>query len=124
MVEAATLLAEEDGELLGFVHVVFDDDQTWGSLVDNLHVTATHQRGGIGTRLLSEAASIVAGRGHGGLYLWVLEQNTPAQAFYAARGGRCVGRDRVNPPGGIPRRLNGSPAALRYAWPDPRELRA
>lgn len=123
-VEAATLLAEEGAELLGFVHVVFDDDPTWGSLVDNLHVISTRQRAGIGTSLLATAASVVTGRGQGGLYLWVLEQNTAAQAFYRARGGEWVGRDRVEPPGGIPRRLNGSPAALRYAWPDPSALLA
>ena len=37
-----------------------------------------------------------------GLYLWVLEQNAGARAFYEARGGRCVGRDLVSPPGGLP----------------------
>jgi hypothetical protein len=36
-----------------------------------------------------------------GLYLWVLEQNTAAQAFYAARGGTCGAR--------------GNPAARRGA---------
>jgi GNAT superfamily N-acetyltransferase len=124
VVEAATLVAEEGGELLGFVHVVLGDDPMWGSLVDNLHVTSARQRGGIGTGLLSEAASVVTGRGQGGLYLWVLEQNTAAQAFYVARGGECVGRARVEPPGGIPRRLNGSPAAFRYVWRDPSALLA
>ena len=124
VVEAATLLTEEGGQLLGFVHVVVDDDPTWGSLVDNLHVTSARQRGGIGTALLAAAASVVTGRGQGGLYLWVLEQNTPAQAFYRARGGACVGRGRVPPPAGIPHRLNGSPTALRYAWPDPSVLLA
>jgi GNAT superfamily N-acetyltransferase len=124
VVEAATLLAEEGGEPLGFVHVVFDDDPMWGSLVDNLHVIPPRQRGGIGTALLGVAASAVAGRGQGGVYLWVLEQNTAAQAFYRARGGECVGRDRVPPPGGIPGRLNGTPTAFRYAWPDPGVLLA
>ncbi|HEY3095380.1 MAG TPA: hypothetical protein VGK05_00940 [Acidimicrobiia bacterium] len=53
-----------------------------------------------------------------GLYLWVLEQNTAAQAFYEARGGRCVGRGVAQPPGG------GAAAVLRYAWRDPGELLA
>jgi hypothetical protein len=51
------------------------------------------------------------------LYLWVLEQNSDARAFYAARGGACVERD-VPPPGGDPGRLNGKPMCLRYTWPD------
>lgn len=59
-----------------------------------------------------------------GLYLWVLEQNLQAQAFYRARGGQCVGRRPVSPPGGVPSRLTGSPAGLRYAWPDPATLLA
>jgi hypothetical protein len=49
--------------------------------------------------------------------LWVLEQNTSGQAFYDARGGTCVGRERRGPfPGG------GTAMGLRYAWPDPAAL--
>jgi hypothetical protein len=52
----------------------------------------------------------------------VLEQNVDAQAFYRARGGVNAGRRPVQPPGGIPGRLRGSPAALRFVWPDPHLL--
>ena len=31
-----TLVAEERGALVGFAHVVFDDDPIWGALLDNL----------------------------------------------------------------------------------------
>src|SRR3984893_13290736 len=47
-----TVLAEHDGRLVGFIHVVFDDDLRWGSLVDNLHVVYAQRRTGIGTQLL------------------------------------------------------------------------
>jgi len=57
-----------------------------------------------------------------GLYLWVLEQNSNARAFYAARGGACVERAETPPPGGDPARLNGKPMGLRYAWRDPSKL--
>lgn len=117
-----TLLAESDGALVGFVHVVFDEDPQWGSLVDNLHVVWTRKRGGVGSRLLAAAADAVLEHA-GGLYLWVLEQNTDAQSFYGARGGRCVERRLVPPPGGRAERLNGSPVGLRFAWPDPAILR-
>ncbi len=113
-----TLLAEDDGEFVGFVHVVFDDDPRWGSLVDNLHVVWAHKRHGVGTRLMSAAGTSVLGHGRGGLYLWVLEQNTAAQAFYGTRGGRCTDRRLVPPPGGRADRLNGSPVGLRYVWND------
>ena len=115
----ATFMAEDKGDLVGFVHVVFDEDPDWGSLIDNLHVSWDRKRGGVGTRLLSVAAAAVLERGPGGLYLWVLEQNEAAQSFYGARGGVCTGQRVVNPPGGITSRLNGSPVALRYAWADP-----
>jgi ribosomal protein S18 acetylase RimI-like enzyme len=105
-------------ELVGFAHTVLDDDAAWGALLDNMHVVAGRQRSGIGSRLLGLSAAAVAERSpRSGLYLWVLEQNTAAQAFYAALGGACVGREAVGAPGGKPRRLVGAPAKLRYAWP-------
>jgi ribosomal protein S18 acetylase RimI-like enzyme len=114
-----TILAE-DGSLVGFANTVFDDDPTWGALLDNLHVADGHKRRGIGSRLLALTAEAVMGRTERtGLYLWVLEQNIDAQAFYRARGGRCVGRGLASPPGAIASRLTGSPAKLRYAWPEP-----
>ena len=68
--------------------------------------------------MLALTAEAVVERGTG-LYLWVLEQNVDARAFYEARGGRCVEHAPVPPPGGIAANLNGSPVGLRYAWADP-----
>jgi ribosomal protein S18 acetylase RimI-like enzyme len=113
-----TVVAELDGVVVGFAHTIFDDDPTWGALLDNLHA-AHHVKGqGIGTRLMSESArSLIEQRPAMGLYLWVLEQNTPAQAFYDARGGKAVGHETGGPfPGG------GTAPSIRYAWPDPRIL--
>jgi ribosomal protein S18 acetylase RimI-like enzyme len=116
-----TILAEDGGGLVGFAHAIFDDDPSWGALLDNLHVAYAHQRRGVGSRLLKLTAQAVTERGTG-LHLWVLEQNVEAQAFYEALGGKRAGRRDVSPPGGIPGRLNGSPAALCYVWPDPAVL--
>ena len=114
-----TILAESGG-LVGFANTLFDDDPTRGALLDNLHVADGHRRRGIGSRLLALAAEAVLARPERtGLYVWVLEQNADAQAFYESRGGSCEGRDLVSPPGGIVSRLAGSPAKLRYAWPEP-----
>jgi GNAT superfamily N-acetyltransferase len=110
-------------QLVGFAHTVFDDDTVWGALLDNMHVAAERQRHGIGSRLLTLSAAQAAERSpERGLYLWVLEQNTTAQAFYAAHGGACAGREAVTAPGGKPGRLAGAPAKLRYAWPRARLL--
>ena len=58
---------------------------------------------GIGTRLMAETAKLVISQRPGlGLYLWVLEQNTSAQAFYRARGGECVGRGIAQARGAAP----------------------
>jgi hypothetical protein len=108
---------------VGFANTVFDDDREWGALLDNLHVADGHTRRGIGSRLLAETAEAVMGQPRkSGLYLWVLEQNVEAQAFYDARGGKCVGRDLASAPGGVASRLSGSPTKLRYAWRDPSRL--
>jgi GNAT superfamily N-acetyltransferase len=115
------LLEDRDGELVGFAHVVFDADPTWGALLDNLHVRFAHKRRGLGSELLSAIAQVVVDRGTG-LYLWVLEQNVAAQAFYEARGARGVERALTTPPGGVASRLHGSPAKLRYVWSDPAVL--
>ena len=121
---SATLLAIDGNDLVGFVHVVLDADERWGSLVDNLHVARDRQRGGIGRTLLASAADVVQRDASGSaLYLWVLEQNTAAQAFYRALGGSIVERDAVQGPGG-PGRLNGSPHRFRIAWSDCSLLKA
>ncbi len=120
-----TVLAEVDGAPAGFVHVAIDDDAQWGSLLDNLHVAHGRQRRGIGSALLSYAAhSITQLSATDAMYLWVLEQNTAAQAFYTAHGGKPAERVLVQPPGGVPERLNGQPAKLRYVWSTVQSLAA
>ena len=114
-----TILAEQDGRLVGFAHVVFDHDPRWGSLLDNLHVLHDQRRTGIGSKLLTRAAQAVSQRAtHQGMYLWVLAQNIAAQQFYVARGATCVEREPVSKHGGDPTRLNGNPDGLRMVWPD------
>jgi len=123
--ERFTIVAESAGVVVGFAHTVHDDDPTWGALVDNLHVAHAQKRRGVGGRLMAETARAVLERtASAGLYLWVLEQNKTAQAFYAALGATCVGREVALPPGGDPSRLSGAPVKLRYAWADPAELLA
>ena len=112
-----TVVAEQDAVLVGFAHTILADDPTWGALVDNLHVVQDLKRHGVGRQLMAASAQAVAGRENdAGLYLWVLRQNTAAQAFYDAIGGRLVGEGVSEPPGG------GTAPAFRYAWPDPAAL--
>ena len=109
-----TVLAEDDGELVGFVHTLLDDDPTWGALLDNLHVRAEWQRRSLGSVLVAASAhAVVEERPGRGLYLWVLERNARARAFYVARGGAEVERAEETAPDGT------TTTCLRVAWPDP-----
>ena len=124
-VNATTVVTEDGTGLVGFVHVVFDADERWGSLIDNLHVSHDRRRAGVGTALLTRAVEAITERATGkSMYLWVLEQNTAAQRFYQALGGSCVEKAAVSPPGGVPGRLGGAPNGLRFSWPDVSHLYA
>jgi ribosomal protein S18 acetylase RimI-like enzyme len=121
--DQCTIVAETDGVLVGFIHTVLDGDPIWGALIDNLHVTVRCKRRGVGSTLLRAAGGLIAEqRPLAGMYLWVLEQNESAQRFYTAKGGGCVERALVTPPGGDPARLNGHPWKLRFSWSDPASL--
>jgi ribosomal protein S18 acetylase RimI-like enzyme len=108
---------EDDDRVLGFAYTFVDADPAWGALLDNLHVTADRKRSGIGTRLLAETARrVIERRRTSGLFLWVLEQNTAAQAFYLARGGRFEDAQAKPQPGGS------TAVAIRVVWPEPSTL--
>jgi ribosomal protein S18 acetylase RimI-like enzyme len=110
-----TVVADRSGEVVGFVHLILDADPHWGALLDNLHVAHRLKRCGIGRYLLAEAAERLARRRPDDrrFYLWVLDQNTAAQAFYAACGGTKVETTLSGPfPGG------GRALGHRVAWPD------
>ena len=113
-----TVIACHGDEVLGFAHTVVDEDPRWGSLLENLHVRSDLKRTGMGSRLLSESAQrLLRLRTEGSLYLWVLDQNTAAQAFYDARGGSRVETQLRGPfPGG------GRAMGHRYHWTNPTRL--
>lgn len=114
---ARTILAEQGGQLVGLAHTVLDEDPAWGAFLDNLHVAHWLKRRGVGARLLALTRAAVRDCSpSSGLYLWVLEQNSAARAFYTAQGGVSVEREYTPPPGGDPAWLAGKPLSLRYAW--------
>jgi len=118
-----TLVAEHEGHIVGFAHVVLDDDAVWGALVENLHVSVELHRRGVGSRLLAETAQgVIDRRSSSPIYLWVQEQNRPAQRFYVAKNGVLGDREPVSAPRGDPRNLEGTPFKIRVSWPDPATL--
>lgn len=111
-------IAEADSRLLGFVCVFGNADPTWGSLVDNLHVSYESQRSGLGTLLMRTAAVWLESHyGQTGVYLWALEANLQARHFYERLRAHHVETMEHENPGG------GSSAAWRFVWGNPRDLR-
>jgi ribosomal protein S18 acetylase RimI-like enzyme len=111
------LLAECEGALAGFVCVYGNEDVLWGSLIDNLHVSAEHVRQGVGTALMLHAAKwLSAAYPSAGVYLWVMEANARARKFYERLGASNAGtRTRLDPGGG-------SAINCRYVWRRPESL--
>ncbi len=85
------LIAESDGEPVGFVAVFVPDDA--GSVyVNNLHARPDRKGLGVGSALLDAAAQWARENGAHAMHLKVLETNTPAIGFYESRRWRRVGR--------------------------------
>jgi len=111
------VVAEVEANVAGFACAYGDEDPVWGSFLDNLHVTPAYKRKGIGSALMRDVAQWSLGSWPDrGMYLWVLESNSPAIRFYERVGGRRAGEGLWNPPDG------GEYRKLRYAWDDLHEL--
>src|SRR5262249_5898369 len=109
------VVAEEGGTVAGFACAYLGADPHWGALLDNVHVSAAHQRRGVGRSLMRAVAlQCTTAAGAPGLYLWVLQANTAACGFYERLGASRSGDDLWTPPGG------GTLARFRYAWRDAR----
>jgi GNAT superfamily N-acetyltransferase len=107
------VLAEIDSQLNGFACVFPNEHLVFGSFLDNLHVLPQRIGQGIGRDLLRETARLLLATGvSGGLYLWVIEQNTRARQFYKSAGGFEVERAILPTPDG------GQVAEMRCQWPD------
>ena len=112
------LVAEEHDEIVGFICVYGNDDIQHGSLIDNLHIKQSHKSHGIGTELMLKATEWLQSHySKNGVYLWVMEENNLARAFYEKLGAINAGLiDKPNPVGG------GSAMNCRYIWSNPTEL--
>jgi ribosomal protein S18 acetylase RimI-like enzyme len=107
------LLALEHDDVIGFSCMIGNENQQWGSMLDNLHVSGNHKGRGIGQRLVRETALRLNAVYPGlGMYLWVLEANQGARRFYHKLGAISIERDTWSPPDGS------TLPCLRYVWPD------
>lgn len=78
-----------EGEVVGFA-LWFLNFSTWlgrhGIWLEDLYVRPSHRGRGLGKALLTTLTDLAAERGYGRVEWWVLDWNTPAQAFYRSLG--------------------------------------
>jgi GNAT superfamily N-acetyltransferase len=86
------LLAEDDGEAVGFA-LFFHNYSTWrgrpGLYLEDLFVPERHRGRGVGTALLTRLAAIALARGCARMEWAVLDWNEKAMTFYDALGARA-----------------------------------
>jgi len=110
-------VAEDREGLVGFICVFGGEDPIWGSCIDNLHVSSSRKRSGLGMALMQHAAAWLS-RHHPQVpvYLWVMEANSGARRFYERLGASNAGTfEKSNPSGG-------SAPNCRYVWAGPEQL--
>lgn len=96
------LVAEQDGEIVGFVSVgPSGDDDAEGELYA-IYVDPDHWRTGIGRDLIRAGEQRLRELGYTGAVLWVFEDNPRARHFYEATGWRLDGARRSIPIFGAP----------------------
>ena len=109
---AETLLAEDDGEPVGFA-LFFHNFSTFlglpGVYLEDLFVIPEQRGRGIGRALLKELARLAVERGCGRLEWSVLDWNAPAIGFYDRLGASSVDDWRL-------RRLDGEALEKARKW--------
>jgi GNAT superfamily N-acetyltransferase len=92
------LMAEEDGELLGFSACGESRDEDAAPSVGELRsffVAAGHWREGVGRALMAAALELLRGRGCAEATVWSFAANERANAFYEKHGFTRDGAERT-----------------------------
>lgn len=111
-------LAEDGPELVGFICAFGDENQRWGSYIDNLHVTSGSRGRGIGALLMGHAAEWLLMRyPQSGVYLWVFEANARARRFYER-----LGASNAETMADEPDPAAGPVPSCRYVWLSPSDI--
>jgi ribosomal protein S18 acetylase RimI-like enzyme len=110
--DEVTLAAEGAEGLVGYCS---GGDARWRTPneaeITTLYVLGQAQGAGLGRRLLTDTARVLAARGAKTLVIWVLQDNLAARAFYERLGGRLEGRGDEAVGGALT-------ASVSYVWRD------
>lgn len=99
------LVAEEDGEILGWAcHGPYRDGElrTKDAELYAIYVDPGRFGSGIGHTLLQESLRRCTAAGHQRMYLWVLKGNAPARGFYERAGFHTDGAEEPFEVDGVP----------------------
>lgn len=93
------LVATERDDVVGYCSHAPADDEDWGE-IRAIYVHPSHQRKGLGSRLLARGLSGLEDRGFDRALLWVIDSNHRARSFYEARGFSIGAPFRIEDIGG------------------------
>jgi len=112
-----TILAEQNGQLVGLSCIFLDADPLHQAMLDNLHVHPDSKRQGIGKILMKKSADLILQKSNNtNMYLWVLTTNSKAISFYESVGGTRHDTKVWPTPD------NQSNDTFRYVWNDLEKL--
>lgn len=107
------VVAVQEEIIVGFACLFLNDHPQYGTLLDNLHVSVSYQKAGIGKQLLQECARRIINKAQSHkMYLWVYESNENARRVYEHLGTTYIETVEQPTPSGI------TAPACRYAWSD------
>ncbi len=115
--DRGVFVLEDDARLIGFACVYAGHHPEFGSFLNNLHVAEDRLRLGYGTHLMSAVRDFcVEVSPARPVYLWVVDPNERAQAFYSRLGATLRGTDNWETPDG------GLALVRRLGWNSPLEI--
>ena len=108
---------DQSGEVIGIAMGCPTEAAAHVGEIVSIYVRTSHQRQGIGRRLVQAVAIHLAQHGMTALQIGALRANAPARRFYESLGGRVIG-ERTYEEGGV------LEPGLVYGWTDIADFRS
>ena len=106
-------LAIQNDTIIGFSCIYLNENEMYGTLLDNLHVAMNSQKLGVGKSLIIKCAKeILKKTNNPKMYLWVFDENINAKNVYERLGAINIETVRKENEDGTEANV------CRYAWND------